>query len=184
MLFLHCPSLISLNKAIIEADLIKDKFAVENLKATVSWTGFEWLIGVGLIIGTVVMLLIVKKKNLNSAIIGVFVVSLLAVNLASLVIAPRIEPYSQGAAIEFYESLQNQDCYVETLGFKSYAHLFYSAKRPQSNPMSNDMGWLLSGEVDKPTYFVSKITGVEEIKQNHPNLIEIYRKNGFVFWKR
>jgi 4-amino-4-deoxy-L-arabinose transferase-like glycosyltransferase len=178
------PIINQFKQSIIEADLIKDKFAVENLKATVSWTGFEWLIGVGLIIGTVVMLLIVKKKNFNSAIIGVFVVSLLAVNLASFVIAPRIEPYSQGAAIEFYESLQNQDCYVETLGFKSYAHLFYSAKRPQSNPMSNDMNWLLSGEVDKPTYFVSKITGVEEIKQNHPNLIEIYRKNGFVFWKR
>jgi len=178
------PIINQFKQSIIDADLIKDKFAVENLKASVSWTGLEWLIGVGLIIGIVVMLLIVKKKNLNSAIIGVFVVSLLAVNLASLVIAPRIEPYSQGAAIEFYESLQNQDCYVETLGFKSYAHLFYSAKRPQSNPMSNDMGWLLSGEVDKPTYFVSKITGVEEIKQNHPNLIEIYRKNGFVFWKR
>jgi 4-amino-4-deoxy-L-arabinose transferase-like glycosyltransferase len=178
------PIINQFKQTIIEADLIKDKFAVENLKATVSWTGFEWLIGVGLIIGTLVMLLVVKKKNFNSAIIGVFVVSLLAVNLASLVIAPRIEPYSQGAAIEFYESLQNQDCYVETLGFKSYAQLFYLAKRPQSNPMSNDMNWLLSGEVDKPTYFVSKITGVEEIKQNHPNLIEIYRKNGFVFWKR
>jgi 4-amino-4-deoxy-L-arabinose transferase-like glycosyltransferase len=178
------PIINQFKQSIIDSDLIKDKFAVENLKASVSWTGFEWLIGVGLIIGTLVMLLIVKKKNFNSAIIGVFVVSLLAVNLASLVIAPRIEPYSQGAAIEFYESLQNQDCYVETLGFKSYAHLFYSAKRPQSNPMSNDIGWLLSGEVDKPTYFVSKITGVEEIKQNHPNLIEIYRKNGFVFWKR
>ena len=177
------PIVNAFKETIIEADLIKDRFAVENLKATVNWTGFEWLIGVGLILGTIILLMYRAKQQKN-ALIGIFIISLLSVNLASLVIAPRIEPYSQGAAIEFYQSLQGKDCYVETIGFKSYAHLFYSAKQPQANPNNTDIGWLLTGDVDKPSYFVSKITSVDEIKQNYPHLIELYHKNGFVFWKR
>jgi hypothetical protein len=46
------------------------------------------------------------------------------------------------------------------------------------------MEWLLKGPIDKPTYFASKITSLEEIKQNYPELKELYRKNGFVFWLR
>ena len=45
-------------------------------------------------------------------------ISLFAVNMASVLVVPRIEKYSQGAAIEFYEYLQDKDCYVETISFK------------------------------------------------------------------
>ena len=121
---------------------------------------------------------------MNGGIIGIFLISLFTVNMASVVIAPRIEQYSQRAAIEFYESLQEKDCYVETIGFKSYAHLFYSRKKEQSNPDSYNADWLLKGAIDKPAYFVSKITSVEDITANYPDLKEIYRKNGFVFWLR
>jgi hypothetical protein len=46
------------------------------------------------------------------------------------------------------------------------------------------MDWLLKGPIDKPAYFVSKITAAEEVKQNYPSIKEIYRKNGFVFYLR
>lgn len=169
---------------IIQSGVIKDVFAVENLKATVYWTGYEWLIGVLLIAGTIAMLVLTSLKKMKTGLVVIFVCSLLTVNLASLVIAPRIEKYSQNAAIEFYTSLQAKDCYVETIGFKSYAHLFYSHKQPQANKNSYNHDWLLKGNIDKPTYFASKITAVEEIRQNYPELIELYRKNGFVFWLR
>jgi hypothetical protein len=100
------------------------------------------------------------------------------------VIAPRIEQYSQAAAIEFYKSLQSKDCYVETYGFKSYAHFFYSDKQLQSNSNSYNSDWLLKGDIDKPAYFVSKIITREEINEKYPELKELYRKNGFVFWLR
>jgi predicted esterase len=103
--------------------------------------------------------------------------------MSALVVAPRVEKYSQGAAIEFYEYLQNKDCYIETIGFKSYAHLFYSLKKEPANKNSYSMDWLLTGAIDKPAYFVSKITE-ENIKKNYPELKEIYQKNGFVFWYR
>lgn len=178
------PVIDRYKESIIDAGWIKDAFAAENLKANVSWSGFEWLIGIILIMGIAVMLLLIRKGHLKWGIIGIFMFSLFAVNTASIVIVPRIEKYSQGAAVEFYEYLKGKDCYVETISFKSYAHLFYSDKQPQSNPDSYNSDWLHHGQIDKPAYFVSKITGVADIKQYYPDLKEIYRKNGFVFWVR
>ena len=169
---------------IINSGFIKDVFAAENLKATVYWTGYEWLIGALLILGTLALLLLKRLKKLNLGLLILFVSSLLTVNSASFIIAPRIEQYSQNAAIEFYTYLQTKDCYVETIGFKSYAHLFYSRKKPPSNAKSYSREWLLKGDIDKTVYFASKITSVKEIREKYPDLKEMYRKNGFVFWKR
>lgn len=169
---------------IINAGIIDDNFAVENFKAQVMWTGYEWLIGAVLIIGTIALFVLLYFKKMKTGLVTLFLCSLIAVNTASFVIAPRIEKYSQNAAIEFYTYLQGKDCYVETIGFKSYAHLFYSHKLPSINKNYTDREWLLKDAIDKPAYFVSKITKVEEIKQQYPSLIELYRKNGFVFWKR
>lgn len=178
------PIIDQYKQKIIDADLIKDKFAVENLKAAVSWTGIEWLIGIILIVGVGAMLILIKQGKIKWGIIGIFMFSLFAVNMASVLVVPRIEKYSQGAAIEFYEYLQGKDCYVETINFKSYAHLFYSYKQPQTNPNSYNSDWLYRGAIDKPAYFVSKITALEDVAKYYPELKEIYRKNGFVFWMR
>lgn len=169
---------------LIDSNLIKDKFAVENIKADVAWSGYEWLIGVVLIVGVGLMLLLIKKNKVREGVIGIFLISLFTVNMASIVITPRIEQYSQGTAIEFYESLQDKDCYVDTYGFKSYAHLFYAHTQSQVNVNSYDLEWLLRGEIDKPAYIVCKITSLNVIKEYYPELKEIYRKNGFVFFVR
>ena len=178
------PFIDKYKEYIISWGLIKDNFAVENLKASVYWSGFESLFGVFLIVGVGEMLFLISRKKIKQGIIGIFLISLLSINLTSWIIAPRIEQYSQGAAIEFYQYLQGKDCYVETIGFKSYAHLFYLRKKEQSNKNSYDMNWLLKGDIDKPTYFVAKISSVEEIKKENADLKEIYRKNGFVFFIR
>jgi 4-amino-4-deoxy-L-arabinose transferase-like glycosyltransferase len=178
------PFIDKYKQLIINADIIKDKFAVENFKANVIWTGFEWLIGAFLIVGIGGMVILINKNKIKQGLIGIFIISLISVNMASLVIAPRIEQYSQGAAIEFYEYLQNKDCYIETIGFKSYAYLFYSKKKEQINKESYNLNWLLTGAIDKPAYFASKITSAEEITKGYPDLKEIYRKNGFVFFVR
>jgi hypothetical protein len=168
---------------IISKGLIEDKFAEANLSAAVQWSGIEWLLGVLLIAGTAVMLFLIRKNRLMIALPGLFIVSLFCVNMATVIVTPRIEPYSQGAAIEFYEYLQEKDCYVETLGFKSYAHLFYSHKKPSANKESYKIEWLLGGHADKPVYFVSKNTYEEELRSYYPHLKVLYRKNGFVFWQ-
>jgi len=187
------PFIDKYKQIIIDANIIKDKFAVENLKANVTWTNFEWLIGIFLIVGILAMILLINKNRRKQGLIGIFIICLLSVNMASLLIAPRIEKYTQSAAIEFYQYLQNKDCYIETIGFKSYAHLFYSQKKqppPSINSKENRMyqtpskDSLLKGYIDKPAYFVCKITMAEAILKDYPTLNEIYRKNGFVFFVR
>jgi hypothetical protein len=99
------------------------------------------------------------------------------------VIIPKIERYSQGAAIDFFEERKGEDCYVTPLGYKTYAHLFYTQKMPPVNPASYDIEWLLHGAIDKPVYFVSKVDREERFSA-YPHLKELYRKNGFIFLKR
>jgi 4-amino-4-deoxy-L-arabinose transferase-like glycosyltransferase len=178
------PVIDHFKQTIIDKGWIKDKFAEESLKANVSWTGVEWMIGLVLIGGTVAMLLLIRKGKLRQGIVGIFLFSLFTVSTASVMVVPRIEKYSQGAAIEFYQYISGKDCYVETISFKSYAQLFYSSKKPPLNPNSLNPDWLAHGDIDKPVYFVSKITGIDDVKQYYPDLKEIYRKNGFVFWAR
>jgi hypothetical protein len=97
---------------------------------------------------------------------------------------PRIEPYSQGPAIAFYQSLKGKDVFIVPLGFKSYAHLFYSGKQPETAKSQPPIDVLLRGKIDKPAYFVSKITKKEEILKSYPLLEVLYQKNGFVFYRR
>ena len=175
------PLIDKYKQEIISSKIINDPFAVESLNASVHWLGFEWLIGVMLAGGVGVMVFLIHRKKMALGIIGIFIISLITVNLSSLIIAPRIEQYSQGAAIEFYQFLKNKDCYLETYGFKSYAYLFYSDRKIPANKNYNNMDWLLRGTIDKPAYFVCKNIEVDEMKKTYSEVTELYRKNGFVF---
>jgi len=168
---------------IINSNLIKDEFAVENIKAGVHWTGYEFLIGLILIIGLIISVVLFKKQKIIQSIFTVFISSLIFTFLTMLFIVPRIEGYSQNSAIEFYKKLKDEDCYVQTLGFKSYAHLFYSEKKYYRNEVILNTDSLLNGKIEKPAYFVTKITKKNDYFNKY-NLNEIYEKNGFVFFVR
>lgn len=91
---------------------------------------------------------------------------------------------SQNAAIEFYKSKQNEDCYVDTYHFSSYADLFYTLKQPSNDKMHTNKGHLLIGAPDKPVYIVVKIHDREQFENEIPNFKFLYGKNGFLFYKR
>jgi 4-amino-4-deoxy-L-arabinose transferase-like glycosyltransferase len=175
------PIIDKYKNQIITSNKIKDQFAIECLKANVSWSGFEWIIGIGLIAGIIAMLILIRLGKIKLALIGIFLISLATVNMATVIIAPRVEQYSQAAAIRFYEKLKGRDCYVATLGFKSYAQYFYQDKQEQANKNSNDTDWLLKGAIDKPAYFVAKVNNADRFRNENPDLRELYRENGFVF---
>jgi len=167
-----------------ESDLIKDQFAKANLQAKVSWPVSLSLIAVLLVLGILFFFIFEKRKLYLKSIIFLFAGFLTYVYVSIIFLVPRIEKYSQNAAIEFFKNLQNKEVYVETLGYKSYAHLFYSRKKVPVNLNSYDMNWLLTGDIDKPAYFSIKITKKEEYLTKYPELIELYEKNGFVFCVR
>jgi hypothetical protein len=101
-----------------------------------------------------------------------------------VIITPKIEGYSQLAAIEFYIEHKNEECYIQPIGFKTYANLYYSNKKFPANPQSYDEDWLLTGAIDKPAYFVMKSGQSDRIMARYPQLKALYSKNGFVFAKR
>ncbi len=164
------------------ADYIKDDFALANINANVSWFGWEGLIGVFFLGGLIYFLFIARQNRLK--INGVFAVTAVFTYATVLFITPKIEGYSQNAAIEFYESLAQEDVYVATLGYKSYAQHFYSKIEPSTNKMAADKDWLLKGDIDKPAYFVMKIHRKQRYLELYPQLEVLYEKNGFIFTKR
>lgn len=162
---------------------VDDKFARANLEADVHWSGFESLIGV-LMLGVIITgTLFLNKRQFQKAAYVFFAGTALVVFLASAIVIPKVERYSQGAAIDFFKERRGEDCYTTPLGYKTYAHLFYTLKPKPVNPNSYDIEWLLHGPIDKPVYFVSKVDREDRFTQ-FTHLKELYRKNGFVFLKR
>jgi 4-amino-4-deoxy-L-arabinose transferase-like glycosyltransferase len=182
-LLINALPILALNIAALKPLFAKDAFAVSNLGAQVNWTGLEVLPAWFLLLVLFLVQKSWKKQALERGFLYLFGGSTVFVFLTLVFFIKRIEGYSQRAVIEFFEAHSQEDCYISTHAYKSYAHLYYAQKRPQSNPKHSDYEWLLRGPVDKPTYFICKIHRAKELS-NEPTLEEIGRKNGFVFWKR
>lgn len=166
-----------------ELSIIGDKFAKANMDAVVNWTGFEGIIGFFLLL-TLIYTLYSKTINIGYRMLILNVGVLITIFTFSAIVTPKIEKYTQGAAIEFFEKFRDDSAYVAPLGYKSYAYLFYSDKQPQKNIHHRELSWLLNGDIDKPAYFISKITQKKQILDTYKNLELVGEKNGFVFYKR
>lgn len=169
---------------IISRDLIADPFAVACLGASGEWKGYEAFAGIILIAGITWFSISWKNRNFDKGIIVITVTVSLFMFITMLLIVPRIEAYSQRPAIEFFKSVNHQDAYLETVGYKSYAHLFYGSIRNHTNAQARDENWILTGNIDKVAYFAVKITRKEKILQEYPELELLYEKHGFAFFKR
>ncbi len=163
-----------------DADWIQDEFAKANFQAKNTWGALDYILPL-IFIGS--LALFVWSKNFQRYLYLMFG-SLLAYLIILISFVPKIEAYTQRAAIEFYKSKQAEDCYVAPQRFKSYAHLFYTKKSPQENPKHLDNNWLLNGSTNKPVYCVLKITSADDFMQKNPQFKLLYKKNGFAFFEK
>ncbi len=194
---------------LLASNLIADPFAVENLKADVYWSGYEWIIGVVFLVISFLSLVKIKKGNLKFIYV-LFLGSLFAVYSLIMIIAPKVEQYTQRTAIEFYKQCAKHGFGVESIGFKSYATLFYgeldysfrndtsfvnflnaTKKEYDANNISIETSyslirtnWLTAVETSNRACIVTKITNEEVVKRDCPYLKELYRQNGFIFYIR
>jgi 4-amino-4-deoxy-L-arabinose transferase-like glycosyltransferase len=167
------------------APYVDDTFARGNMEADVHWSGWEGLIGILMVLTLVLGIRSLSRQAFSRAAVIFFAGTALVIFFASAIIVPKVERYSQGAAIDFFIARQGEDCYTHTLGYKSYGDLFYTHKENPSNLNSYSEQWLLTGPIDKPVYFVTKVDRVDKWEgPQYPGLKELYRKNGFVFMKR
>ncbi len=177
IVFLATPLLLKRNGI---SHLIKDPFAKENLKAEVLWTGWEILPGLFLIVLMLYSFYLFRKRLTVQSFQFFFIGTAIFISSSIMFYVKRVEGYSQRAAIEFLKTKVGEDCYVIPSGYKSYAHLFYTKKQRPSNEKSNDRNWLLTGNIDKDVYLITKINKLKPLE----GFEEIDRKNGFVFLKR
>ncbi|MEE4285114.1 MAG: glycosyltransferase family 39 protein [Mariniphaga sp.] len=168
---------------IIESNLINDAFAIENLKAEANWSGFEFLPGLLFLVAIVIIFTRIKKTEPLKRALLLWGTTLVFTLSVILVLVPRIEKYSQNALIEFFKSKAGQDVYLKNIHFKSYATYFYGETQPPSNPNFYNENWLLTGDIDKDVYFVTKIHRAP-LMEKYEDIQETGRKNGFVFYVR
>lgn len=162
---------------------LKDPFAVDCLHTPVLWNGFEVWIGVVYLVALLVSITLLWKQQVQQGTVLLFGSTAFCLLIYLKAVVPKIEAYSQGPAIQFYESLQGQQVYVTTIGFKSYAPFFYFRKPPGNNPQSSNGEWLLHQKIDQPAYFVVKTTAMEMMKQ-YPDVQFIRKEGGFAFYVR
>ncbi|MES2678712.1 MAG: glycosyltransferase family 39 protein [Bacteroidota bacterium] len=193
---------------LLNSGLIADEFAVQNLQAEVHWTGFESLIAVIFLLSSWLIYKAITHHKTRLLYYGL-AANLLFIYLAIAVIIPKVELYTQHAAIAFYKAHAGPDCYVETHGFKSYAYLFYSARRPgdYNNPdqvafieqqldkmveeghsrftsfSTANLLWMENGKIDRPAFIVVKTIQEQELLGT-PGFKKLYSQNGFSFFVR
>ena len=177
---------VGINKQAI-IPLIDDPFAVANLAADVHWSYAECIWGVLYVISACIAITMMRK-DFRKGMLTLCMVQLIIIQVTILHFTPKIEAYSQRSAIEFFQQFEGKEVYILPLGYKSYANIFYSRKPQFANKEYYKDGkineqWLMTGAVDKPTYFISKIQNAAQYKAM-PQMQYLGEKNGFVFFKR
>ena len=186
-------------------DRIKDNFSQLAIYAESNWNGFAIIPPVMIIIALITAIYFSTKQKAQTGVWILFITSALAINLATVLFVPNIERYSQGAMIDFLKEKNQEDCYKEVIGYKSYAHLFYGQRQPDDNrnpiflawlktthPQTEYTAatyrslfsrWLVYGDIDKPAYFVTTVRKKNDFIKL-PGMEFIGEKNGYVFFKR
>lgn len=176
-----CLPIFALNPEII-TPYINDPFAVDSLTTPAGWNGFESLIGIGFIV-FVVMAFVVGKKSVERSILLYCTSVVILLLSVQLWMVEKIEKFSQGPAIEFYQKHQGE--LVVPFGFKSYAHYFYGQSTPEFSPyikMKSELPWKDVPDVIHPIYLVTKSTN------NRLDTCEsvdfLHKTGGFKFYQK
>jgi len=168
--------------------LVGDALVRARVEAQVDWTLVDTAPGLLLLVGTATATTMLLGKRRERGVLTLFGTATIGFGLAVWLFAPKIEAHTQRAAVEFYQGLRGQACYVAALGFKSYAPLFYSDKQRAQSAAARGMSprdferWLLEGDIDRPVFLVGLDRDDRHVRR--PGIVELYRRNGFVFYRR
>ena len=160
-----------------------DTFAQDAIKANVYWNLSDIFIPIGLAAGIFTTLILIYRGKIMLGISTLLIVTCLFTNLTMALIVPRIEKYSQAALIEFIQSKKQEDCYIEVVGFKSYAQLFYKDKKTPISPKDLDVNYIYWGATTKPVYIITRVNKQAGLYAPE-RFTELYRKNGYVFLQK
>lgn len=181
-ILLICVPIVAQHKDLL-IPWLKDPFAVACLQTPVKWNGYEFLIGLIYFALMITSLIMIQRTRVMKGAITLFYSTAFCMFFYLAAVVPKIEGYSQAPAVNFYKSLAGKDVYVTPIGFKSYAQYFYFRKPALSKYGENEADSLLYANIERPAYFVSKITN-EEFFKSHPDCKRIKQEGGFLFYVR
>lgn len=161
---------------------VKDVNAAADMQADVSWSYAESIWGI-LYLVAVILAFATINKDFRKSMVTFFVAQIVLAQVLILHYTPKVEAISQRTAIEYFKTFRGKDEYVYSLGYHSYANLFYSQKAPTVNVAPLDKGGLLDTNVGKPVYYISRLNRLEEYSKS-PQLKIYGRKNSFIFMKK
>ena len=206
------PLIMKYNRSFI-LDLIHDDFSKQNFSANVNWQVYDIVPGVLLLLTVLTFIFLWNKDKVVPLFGSLLLGNVLVIFTASVLITPKIEQHTQAAAINFFESKENEKCYIFVTGYKSYASYFYAKIKPlrytdglnllnekfirnkgkksflalseveKQEYDDNQKFWLLHGRVDRPVYFIAKSDDREGLEKES-TIVELWNKNGFVVYQR
>ena len=160
---------------------IKDDFAIACIDRSILWGGYEFLIGV--ILGSGILISVFYWRG-SKQVLGIFGSTVLFVFLLMVLVVPKIEKYTQGQAIAYIEAFKDKPVWISTIGYYSYAPFFYAGKLQRACKEGNEEEYFLHGAIDRDVYFVTKVTALQTIVGQYPQLEIVGKKGGFALLKR
>ncbi len=162
-----------------------DAFTAAQFTQEVSWSVLTRWAGPVFVLLSIVFLLGLSAGKVSWVRYQLLVGLLMSLTLI-IHITPQAEIYLQRSAIDFYKRAGAEGAYIHPIGMKSYGYLFYSEKSgplPKPDDM-RDGKWLLTGDIDKPAYFVGRNTRKEKTLKEFPQLQVVDEKGGYVLYYR
>jgi 4-amino-4-deoxy-L-arabinose transferase-like glycosyltransferase len=157
-----------------------DPFAQANFEAEVHWPLYLFSI-VGLSIFSLILFFYQKDKQRSRAFNVLFISHALWVQLALVFFIGRIERITQGANIEFFESIKNEKAYLGTYNYRSYVPFFYGEVEPLNKGVN--IRWKSPETLDRNAYVSVREGSQLKFEQEYPAALHLYSKNGFHFYK-
>ena len=193
---------------------IKDPYIQEIMKTPLDWNGFEYLIPLLILTGSILFIALSSKRLIQSIILYLVFLGMFF-SFSSKLILPKIDFLLQGHLIQFYDSISLDKKYISTVGFKSYAHYFYAqtdqltktdhlktkkieildthfdvdsfhdlTKSQKNKYSSYVVNWMIDGNIDRPCYLVTKSNRRVNQLEQNKNLDIVYNKLGYKIFKR
>lgn len=169
---------------------VLERIAVDNpelfsrLQMPVTWPWWTLLPGTAVCAAAILLVYFRRQKTWRLA-LGQLALSAFFVTTASWVFAPRIQQYSQGALVEFYQGQAGTDVFYGTAYHKSYAHWFYGEVRPEVYDQGcRERQCRFHETITKSLFFSSPLRKTEQVLREVPDAKLLYQKGGYSFYER
>lgn len=148
---------------------LKDRFGSAQWSLPIDWSGWEGIGAIFFIYGWWMAYRMWKRSAFVFGAAYLWIGTVIVLGSYSFLVLPKIEGHTQATPIEWYQKADREGWGIETIGFKTYADLFYGKKMPPEVTTAPEK-----------TLIVTKITNKSFKPDEETKLVE--EKGGFRFY--